>query len=101
MQVKGSYKDVGFFRKEAFFLQNSAWTCDELYGGDLDGISTGGFFYAAEADLNELIPDATLVRNRYKGNVTFGSIPNGNYVIEEGVEPSSINPGGWSINQLI
>jgi len=80
-------------------LQNSAWTCDELYGGDLDVLGTGGFFYSGEIDLNELIPDATLVRNRYKGNFTFGSVPNGDYEIPSGTTSfSQINPGGWSIN---
>jgi hypothetical protein len=96
LQVKAEDIDLPFFRKTIFSLQNAAKTCDELLGGDLSNLG-GGFIYAGQIDFNELIPEATKVANRHKGNVTYAAVPD-----MGPLDP--INPnasGGLTLNELI
>jgi len=44
----------------------------ETFDSNLDGFSSGGFVWAAEATFNILAPMANIVGSYYKGSINYG-----------------------------
>jgi len=63
----------------SFERSDMARTMTEVYGSDMEGYTSGGFIWSAQADVNVLAPAANMVGSWYSGTITFGQLPSGQY----------------------
>jgi hypothetical protein len=100
IQVAAKDLEVPFIRKELFTIAGCGRTLNEVISGGFNSIGKG-FIFAGQMDFKELIPEATKIAIRYKGNQINSALPYGDYSIDETGSSTYSAPGGLTLAQAI